>query len=228
MEVLGAEEQKLVEEHYEYALKIGRASPIHGVNPDAVNDGAVDGLIGAIRTYDPSKGSLPAHIRRTIKYRILDAARAADPLSRRVRDLIKRLDELGGMSIEQMAKETGSTVKEILVAFEAKKGASDQLNLDADKVKGASMHECIVSTGRSSGENEQIAAIDRSRRRKQMLKILSYEEKRIFHLRYTEEKTLLEIAHEFGLTEARISQKVKRIREKIARRFKSSSRKKVI
>jgi len=162
-----------------------------------------EGLIAAIDNYDPEKGStFASYAVLRIRGAILDSARRADPLGRRRRADVHRLDaavasislRLGGQpSRAQLAEALGMTTDEVAL-----------IERDADLGTMALEWAEPTDPDRAVDPAEVASRRDDLADLRRALATLDERDELVIRLHYQEDRPLREVAEMMGLSESRV------------------------
>jgi RNA polymerase sigma factor for flagellar operon FliA len=190
--------------------ELARRLPPH-VNRDDLSSAAMLGLAQAARSWDPERGaSFERHAATRIRGALLDELRDSDWASRSVRSRARRLQQAG----EELTGRLGRapTQAELAAELGTDAGAVHRL---VDDVHRATVlnYESIVADGEADDllPNDRApdhVLVDRERRAYLSDAVLALPERlRAVVIGYFyEERPMLEIAGELGVTESRVSQ----------------------
>ena len=208
-------EDQLVRDHLHLANQavheLARRLPAH-VNRDDLSSAAMLGLAQAARSWDPERGaSFERHAATRIRGALLDELRDSDWASRSVRSRARRLQEAG----EELTGRLGRTPTPAELAAElgTDTGAVNKLLDDVHRATVLN-YESIVADGDAddllpSGDRPpDHVLVDRERRAYLSDAVLALPERlRAVVVGYFyQERPMLEIAGELGVTESRVSQ----------------------
>jgi RNA polymerase sigma factor for flagellar operon FliA len=208
-------EDQLVRGHLHLASQavneLARRLPSH-VNRDDLSSAAMLGLAQAARSWDPDRGaSFERHAATRIRGALLDELRDSDWASRSVRSRARRLQQAG----EELTGRLGRTPTQAELAAELGTDAQAVHKL-VDDVHRATVlnYESIVADGEASdllpGDDRapDHVLVDRERRAYLSDAVLALPERlRAVVIGYFfQERPMLEIAGELGVTESRVSQ----------------------
>jgi RNA polymerase sigma factor for flagellar operon FliA len=191
--------------------ELARRLPAH-VNRDDLLSAALLGLAQAARSWDPQRGaSFERHAATRIRGALLDELRDSDWASRSVRSRARRLQQAG----EELTGRLGRTPTQAELASELGTDPEAVRKLVSDVHRATVLnYESIVSDGEAddllpSGERApDHVLVDRERRAYLADAVLALPERlRAVVLGYFfQERPMLEIAAELGVTESRVSQ----------------------
>jgi len=191
--------------------ELARRLPSH-VNRDDLSSAAMLGLAQAARSWDPDRGaSFERHAATRIRGALLDELRDSDWASRSVRSRARRLQQAG----EELTGRLGRTPTQAELATEL--GTDPQaVHKLVDDVHRATVlnYESIVADGEASDLLPSVdrapdhVLVDRERRAYLSDAVLALPERlRAVVVGYFfQERPMLEIAGELGVTESRVSQ----------------------
>jgi RNA polymerase sigma factor for flagellar operon FliA len=208
-------EEELVRAHLGLASQavheLARRLPSH-VNRDDLLSAALLGLAQAARSWDPERGaSFERHAATRIRGALLDELRDSDWASRSVRARARRLQQAG----EELAGRLGRTPTQAELATELGTDPEAVRKLVSDVHRATVLnYESIVADGEAddllpSGDRApDHVLVDRERRAYLADAVLALPERlRAVVIGYFfEERPMLEIAAELGVTESRVSQ----------------------
>jgi RNA polymerase sigma factor FliA len=208
-------EDELVRTHLHLAIQavheLARRLPPH-VNRDDLSSAAMLGLAQAARSWDPERGaSFERHAATRIRGALLDELRDSDWASRSVRSRARRLQQAG----EELTGRLGRapTQAELAAELGTDTGAVHKLVGDVHRATVLN-YESIVADGDAddllpSGDHApDHVLVDRERRAYLSDAVLALPERlRAVVIGYFfQERPMLEIAAELGVTESRVSQ----------------------
>ena len=186
------------------ARRVGRIAP--GADPDdLIGDGSV-GLIRAVDSYDPSRGTaLETYARKLIAGAMLNGLRRLDPVSERVRRTLRRAEERCYL----LAQERGTlpSFAELerndpaLQRARAAAHSQTPLSLDAPLPKGG---EALADM--SHEPSKRAAARAKSAALREAIALLPERQRRILALHYTSEVSLHAIGSRMNISPQRVSQ----------------------
>jgi len=198
--------------------RIARYLPQH-VDTDDLHSVGIQGLISAIRRYDPTQGNtFEAYAMLRIRGAILDELRWLDSMTRTARaksrkfgKVVQELEQHLGRApaAEEIRLEMGLSVKKFN-CLKARVKPYCFMSLDAslassDDNEGCTLHEILFDTSQELGhdrmQNEETKALIAKR-----VSLLPSRQKNILAMYYFEEKSLSEIARIYEVSEARICQ----------------------
>lgn len=201
---------------YYIARRIHERLPQHVPLEDLVHAGVI-GLIGALRTYDPSKSvPLKSYTKFRIRGAILDSLREQDWGSRRLRHKGRQIEE----TIAKLAKKLGRQPEEEEIAADLNISV-DQLFATLQQIDGITLigqrvnasydrseMQDLIETAPSKDENPFDSCLRTEIKDKlaKAISTLSEKEQMVISLYYKEELTMKEIAAVMQLGESRISQ----------------------
>lgn len=201
---------------YYIARRIHERLPQHVPLEDLVHAGVI-GLIGALRTYDPSKSvPLKSYTKFRIRGAILDSLREQDWGSRRLRHKGRQIEE----AIAKLAKKLGRQPEEEEIAADLNISV-DQLFATLQQIDGITLigqrvnasydrseMQDLIETAPSKDENPFDSCLRTEIKDKlaKAISTLSEKEQMVISLYYKEELTMKEIAAVMQLGESRISQ----------------------
>lgn len=201
---------------YYIARRIHERLPQHVPLEDLVHAGVI-GLIGALRTYDPSKSvPLKSYTKFRIRGAILDSLREQDWGSRRLRHKGRQIEE----AIAKLAKKLGRQPEEEEIAADLNISV-DQLFATLQQIDGITLigqrvnasydrseTQDLIETAPSKDENPFDSCLRTEIKDKlaKAISTLSEKEQMVISLYYKEELTMKEIAAVMQLGESRISQ----------------------
>jgi RNA polymerase sigma factor FliA len=208
-------EEELVRAHLGLASQavheLARRLPSH-VNRDDLLSAALLGLAQAARSWDPERGaSFERHAATRIRGALLDELRDSDWASRSVRARARRLQQAG----EELTGRLGRTPTQAELASELGTDPEAVRKLVSDVHRATVLnYESIVADGEAddllpSGDRApDHVLVDRERRAYLADAVLALPERlRAVVIGYFfEERPMLEIAAELGVTESRVSQ----------------------
>ena len=175
------------------------------------------GLLDAVETFDPGRGAkFESYAISKIRWSILDEMRKADPLPRRARSRVRRVEHARGElaqrlgrvpAEEEVARELGVVVREHRAFLEqcsrARVGSLElKLSPGGD---GGELHELVADASAADPE----AAAERAEVRARLIEAiatLGEKERIVTAFYFYEGLTLREIGGALSLTEGRISQ----------------------
>jgi RNA polymerase sigma factor for flagellar operon FliA len=199
---------------------------------DAISYG-IEGLIQAVDSFDPSRGtSFASFAIRRIRGAVLDAIRKADPLPRSVRRSAREIDQataelaaqLGrwpthrelalrlGISPDELSalqKNSGSRFVSLEQALQDRAGDGSSVHEPAD--------EDELGNPESAAELQASMALLR-----EALRQLPARDRRILLMRYAEQRPFHQIGEAMGLSESRVCQIHKRILATLRRRLSAA------
>jgi RNA polymerase sigma factor for flagellar operon FliA len=191
--------------------ELARRLPAH-VNRDDLLSAALLGLAQAARSWDPDRGaSFERHAATRIRGALLDELRDADWASRSVRSRARRLQQAG----EELTGRLGRTPTHAELAAELGTDPESVRKLVSDVHRATVLnYESIVADGDAddllpSGDRPpDHVLVDRERRAYLSDAVLALPERlRAVVIGYFyQERPMLEIAAELGVTESRVSQ----------------------
>ena len=202
------------------------------LEPQDVLAWGVLGLLDAIETYDPRRGTkFETYAISKIRWSILDELRKSDPLPRRLRLRAQQVEgargalaqRLGRSPTErELARELGVEVSEhraFLERCQRAQVASLEAKVEFDGVPYAELHELVGDHAATDPASAAEMAEVRTRLVK-AIRTLSERERVVTTFYFYEGLTLREIGKALGLTEGRISQILRRalcnLRESLA------------
>jgi RNA polymerase sigma factor for flagellar operon FliA len=199
---------------------------------DLISSG-IEGMIGALDRYDPSKGaSLEQFVWTRIHGSVLDSLRKLDwaprSLRRWERDISRARETFFGVHGRQPSQAELAAAMDVdeveLAECLRDLAATDLASLDSltttDEDGSVALVQTIASSDRASdpeGEATKTLAKERFRR---AFSHLSERERRVAVMLYTQERTLSEIGAEIGVSESRVCQ----IHGELKTRLRSSLR----
>jgi RNA polymerase sigma factor for flagellar operon FliA len=191
--------------------ELARRVPAH-VNRDDLSSAAMLGLAQAARSWDPERGaSFERHAATRIRGALLDELRDSDWASRSVRSRARRLQQAG----EELTGRLGRTPTREELAAELGTDTETVHKLVGDVHRATVLnYESIVAEGEGDGllpsgdRAPDHVLVDRERRAYLADAVLALPERlRAVVIGYFyEERPMLEIAAELGVTESRVSQ----------------------
>jgi RNA polymerase sigma factor for flagellar operon FliA len=201
---------------YYIARRIHERLPKHVPMEDLVHAGVI-GLIGAVRSYDPSKSvPLKSYTEFRIRGAILDSLRELDWGSRRLRHKGRQIED----AISTLSKKLGRQPEEDEIAAELNISV-DKLYSIAQRIDAAilvgqqvsstydrSEHQDLIESAPSNEESpfDKYARTEVKEKLARAISTLSDKEQMVISLYYKEELTMKEIAAVMQLGESRISQ----------------------
>jgi RNA polymerase sigma factor FliA len=208
-------EDQLVRTHLRLANQavneLARRLPSH-VNRDDLSSAAMLGLAQAARSWDPDRGaSFERHAATRIRGALLDELRDSDWASRSVRSRARRLQQAG----EELTGRLGRAPTQAELAAELGTDAQAVHKLVGDVHRATVLnYESIVADGEaddllpSADRAPDHVLVDRERRAYLSDAVLALPERlRAVVIGYFfQERPMLEIAGELGVTESRVSQ----------------------
>src|SRR5215212_3096320 len=208
-------EDELVRAHLHLANQavneLARRLPPH-VNRDDLSSAAMLGLAQAARSWDPERGaSFERHAATRIRGALLDELRDADWASRSVRSRARRLQQVA----EELTGRLGRAPSQPELASELGTDVRAVQKLLGDVHRATVLnYESIVADGDAddllpAGDRApDLVLVDRERRAYLADAVLALPERlRVVVIGYFyEERPMLEIAGELGVTESRVSQ----------------------
>jgi RNA polymerase sigma factor for flagellar operon FliA len=210
-----AGEDELVRAHLGMAQQavneLSRRLPAH-VNRDDLASAAMLGLAQAARSWDPERGaSFERHAANRIRGALLDELRESDWASRSVRSRARRLQQAGDELTSRLGRDP--TPEELAAELGTDAAAVHRLVTDVHRATVLN-YESIVADGEAddllpSGDRPpDHVLVDRERRAYLSDAVLALPERlRAVVIGYFyEERPMLEIADELGVTESRVSQ----------------------
>jgi RNA polymerase sigma factor FliA len=229
-------EQLILEElpqvHY-IARRIYDRLPQHVMFEDLVHAGVV-GLIGSIRSFDPSKGvPFKGYARFRIRGAILDSLRELDwgtrPLrreGRRIEEAISKLSmKLGRQPDDQeIANELGTSLEKLYETALRLDGLiliGQEFSPSCDRSEKQDLIETAPS--RDDGPYERCLTGEIKDHLASAIETLSEKEQLVISLYYKDELTMKETASVLGLTESRVSQIHSMVLPKIRAYLESTS-----
>lgn len=201
---------------YYIARRIHERLPQHVPMEDLVHAGVI-GLIGAVRSYDPSKSvPLKSYTKFRIRGAILDSLRELDWGSRRLRHKGRQIED----AISTLSKKLGRQPEEEEIAAELDISVDELYNI-ARRINGAVLVGQQVSSAYDRSETQDLIESAPSKdenpfdlcvrteikdKLAKAIATLSAKEQMVISLYYKEELTMKEIAAVMQLGESRISQ----------------------
>jgi len=171
---------------------------------------AVEGLINAVDGYDPSKGSLASYAILRIRGSVIDASRRVDPLGRRARADVHRLNQAAA----ELAMEIGHSPSraELADALDMTTEEVAQIERDADAgVVPLEALDWAAPTPRDSVEaDEDVQELRRAMAR------LPARDGILLELRYRQGLSFRKIGGMLGLCESRVCGLHKRALRRLA------------
>jgi RNA polymerase sigma factor FliA len=210
-----AGEDALVRAHLGMAQQavneLSRRLPAH-VNRDDLSSAAMLGLAQAARSWDPERGaSFERHAASRIRGALLDELRESDWASRSVRSRARRLQQAGDELTSRLGR--APTPEELAAELGTDADAVHRLVTDVHRATVLN-YESIVADGEaddllpSGDRGPDSVLVDRERRAYLSDAVLALPERlRAVVIGYFyQERPMLEIAAELGVTESRVSQ----------------------
>jgi RNA polymerase sigma factor FliA len=210
-----ASEDDLVRAHLGLAQQavneLSRRLPAH-VHRDDLLSAAMLGLAQAARSWDPERGaSFERHAANRIRGALLDELRESDWASRSVRSRARRLQQTGDELTGRLGR--APTPAELAAELGTDAAAVHKLVTDVHRATVLN-YESIVADGEADGllpsgeRGPDHVLVDRERRAYLSDAVLALPERlRAVVIGYFyEERPMLEIAGELGVTESRVSQ----------------------
>jgi RNA polymerase sigma factor for flagellar operon FliA len=208
------DEEALVREHLRlvhYAVaEVAARVPRH-VNPDDLVSAGMMGLAQAARGYDPARGvTFPSFAAGRIKGALLDELRDRDWASRSVRAKARQVAETAEM-LNGALRRTANNI-EVAAALGVSKEEVEAVQSDVFRGSLLSLEALAAGDGvdvASSGPSEVDGAILDKERRAYLVAAVSRLPERLRRVvlgYFVEERSMLDLAHELGVTESRISQ----------------------
>jgi len=208
------DEEALVRQHLRlvhYAVAEVTARVPRHVNPDDLLSAGMMGLAQAARGYDPGRGvSFPSFAAGRIKGALLDELRDRDWASRSVRAKARQVAEAAEM-LNGALRRTASNV-EIAAALGVTKEDVDAVHGDVFRGSLLSLEALAAGDGVevAPGSPSEVdgAILDKERRAYLVAAVSRLPDRlrRVVLGYYLEERSMLELANELGVTESRISQ----------------------
>jgi RNA polymerase sigma factor FliA len=215
MTPVGRSEDELVRAHLglpqQAVSELARRLPAH-VNRDDLLSAAMLGLAQAARSWDPERGaSFERHAATRIRGALLDELRESDWASRSVRSRARRLQQVG----EELTGRLGRAPTQAELAAELGTDTEAVHKLVTDVHRATVLnYDSIVADGEADGllpsgeHGPDHVLVDRERLAYLSDAVLALPERlRAVVIGYFyEERPMLEIAGELGVTESRVSQ----------------------
>lgn len=217
--------EQLIERHMPLVRSVARGYLNRGEQlDDLVQVGAV-GLIKAIDRFDPSRGyELTTYVYPTVRGEIMRHFRdhgSSAHVQRSIQELSNRLSKLTEQLTLQLSR--SPTISELVTAAEADKNdvlealASRRAYYSLSLAPGANqvVDDELDPLG-ALGTTEHGYELSEDRALLQLgLRLLDNRERTILYLRFFEELTQAEIAHQLGLSQMHISRLISRSLERI-------------
>lgn len=209
-------EADLVSRHYDLAMRTAKRHKSFFHSPEVIIDGAINGLIEAIQTFDPDENTeLETYIQSIVKGRILDSLREHDPVSRHIRQAIRAVENLTGsetMTDEEIEQRTGISRQQLDKALSAaKERKAKSLDSDTD-MEYRSLHDIVTHRDSPDKEEELLSKIHLNAGQTKLadaMRILNENQRLAIQYYYIQEMNLEEIAPLLGVSASRISQILK-------------------
>jgi len=209
-----ATEERLVREHLplvQYlASEVGRRVPHHVRRDDLVSAGML-GLLQAARTYDARRGvAFDRHASARIRGALLDELRSQDWATRSVRTKARGLRS----TQDELANRLGRapTSHELATALDIAPETVQKLVDDVTRATVLNYDSIVLQTGRealiSDADGPEDTLLDRERLAylRDAIQALPGRLRQVVIGSFFEERTMRDLADEFGISESRVSQ----------------------
>ncbi len=215
---------------YQYA----RTRGLHH-SDDLVQDAAI-GIIGAIKSFDPNQGEIVSYISKRAFGQMIDAQRKSDWVPRKIRQAYRKLEQL-----KQSYLTTYGATDPAAPSFEdfVRREIPDpieaaQILRDGSRIHmmhpfssttgqrgrsrgngGSSLTEETLPDPSSTGETPPERKVTRDDVWDSLTRNLGERDRTMFDLYFRYDQPMREIARQLGLSETRISQRLKNIIERV-------------